>query len=184
MKEVVTFPDINSFDPLAVKFTSLWYLSNMGTKWKSNTVLHTYYLKLKRDIESFPRITSKIMHRFRTFFKFHVDRHFIYITVREDEHKEVLQSYYKLTEEYLEEITKECPTELLIPVDPTKLSDPKLIEIPMVTCEGNDTPGTNKRKKTEQVQQLSSASEETASESPGVGGDDKVDKEENNGKEY
>jgi hypothetical protein len=39
--------------------------------------------------------------------KFHVDRHFIYITVFLDEHKEEIQSYYKLTEEDLEEITKD-----------------------------------------------------------------------------
>jgi hypothetical protein len=39
--------------------------------------------------------------------KFCIDRHFIYITARADEHKEELQSYYKLTEEDIEEITKD-----------------------------------------------------------------------------
>ena len=39
--------------------------------------------------------------------KFCVDRHFIYIIVRADEHKEEIQSYYKLREEDLEEITKD-----------------------------------------------------------------------------
>jgi hypothetical protein len=39
--------------------------------------------------------------------KFHTDQHFIYITMHIDEHKEELQSYYKLTEEDLEEITKD-----------------------------------------------------------------------------
>jgi hypothetical protein len=115
--------------------------------------------------------------------KFHADRHFIYITAHGDEHKEVLQSYYKLTEEDLEEITKEWIADLLIPIDPTKLSDPELIGSPVVTREEYDTPGTSRRKKKEEIQELSNASEETASESPGGGGDDEVDKEENNGEE-
>jgi hypothetical protein len=55
--------------------------------------------------------------RFRPLMKFHVDRHFIYITARIDESKEELQSYYKLREEKLEEITKEWPAEFLITVD-------------------------------------------------------------------
>jgi hypothetical protein len=50
--------------------------------------------------------------------KFCIDRHFIYIIARGDESKEELQSYYNLIEEDLEEITKDCLTELLIPVDP------------------------------------------------------------------
>jgi hypothetical protein len=44
MPEGVTFPDIELFKPLAAKFTTLWYLSNMGKQWKSNAVFHTYYL--------------------------------------------------------------------------------------------------------------------------------------------
>jgi hypothetical protein len=84
-------------------------------------VFHTYYLQLKRAIEVVPRITSNTLHRFMPFVKFHVDIHFIYITVRRDEHKEVLQSYYKITEEDLEEITKEWLADLLIPVDPVEL---------------------------------------------------------------
>jgi flagellar hook-basal body complex protein FliE len=44
-------------------------------------------------------------------------------------------------------------------------------------------PGTSRRKKTEEVQNLSSASEETASDHLERGGDDEVDKEETNGKE-
>jgi hypothetical protein len=63
------------------------------------------------------------------------------------------------------------------------LSDPELIGSPEATREEHDTPGTNRRKKIEEVQNLSSASEETTSESPGGGGNDEVDKEENNGKE-
>jgi hypothetical protein len=38
--------------------------------------------------------------------KFHVDRHFIYITTHRDEIKEELQYYYKLTDEDMAEITK------------------------------------------------------------------------------
>jgi hypothetical protein len=57
---------------------------------------------------------------------FNVDQHFIYITVRVDEHKEQLQSYYKLTEEDLEETTKDWSTYLLIPTDPAEMYDPEL----------------------------------------------------------
>ena len=64
------------------------------------------------------------------------------------------------------------------------MSDPELIGSSEATHKEHDTAGTNRRKKTEEVQQLSSASEETASESPGRGGDDEVDREETNGKEY
>jgi hypothetical protein len=54
---------------------------------------------------------------------FSADRHFIYITTQADEHKEKLQSYYKLTEEDLEEITKEWFVDLLIPTNPMKIYD-------------------------------------------------------------
>jgi hypothetical protein len=33
MLEDATFPDIDSFEPLIVKFTTLWYSSNMGKQW-------------------------------------------------------------------------------------------------------------------------------------------------------
>jgi hypothetical protein len=122
MLEGVTFPEIEPSEPLAVKFTTLWYSSDMAKQWQSNVVFHTYYLQLKRAIESFPRMTSNTLHRFRPFVKFCADRHFIYITARADEHKEELQSYYKLTEEDMEEITKEWPVEFLIPVDQEELS--------------------------------------------------------------
>jgi hypothetical protein len=49
--------------------------------------------------------------------KFNIDRHFIYIISHADENKEKLQSYYKLTEKDLEEITKEWSTDLLVSVD-------------------------------------------------------------------
>jgi hypothetical protein len=70
-------------------------------------VFHTYNLQLKRAIEVVPHMTSDTLHRFNTFVKFHADKHFIYITVRGDEHKEVLHIYYKLIEEDLEETNKE-----------------------------------------------------------------------------
>jgi hypothetical protein len=55
--------------------------------------------------------------------KFNTDQNFIYITTCADEHKQQLQSYYKLTEEDLEEITKDWLVDLLILVDPTDISD-------------------------------------------------------------
>jgi hypothetical protein len=63
------------------------------------------------------------------------------------------------------------------------MSDPELIGSSEATHEEHDTPGTNRRKNIEEVQNLSSASDETASESPGRGDNDEVDKEETNGKE-
>jgi hypothetical protein len=54
--------------------------------------------------------------------KFNTDRNFIYITSRADEHKEKLQSYCKLTEKDLKEITKEWATDLLIPANPAEIS--------------------------------------------------------------
>jgi hypothetical protein len=116
MPEGVTFPDIEPSKPLSVRFTILWYSSDMEKKWHSNEVFHTYYLQLKRAIESFPHMTSNTLHRFRPLAKFHVDRHFIYITACRDENKEELQSYYKLTKEDKEEITKEWPVEFPVPV--------------------------------------------------------------------
>ena len=55
--------------------------------------------------------------------KFNADWHFIYITAHADEQKKQLQSYYKLTEEDLEEITRDCSADLLIPENPVKISD-------------------------------------------------------------
>jgi hypothetical protein len=80
-------------------------------------VFHTYYLQLKRVVEYFPHMTSNTLHRFRPFEKFCSDRNFIYIIVHKDEHKEDLQSYYKLTRDDMEEITKEWPVEFLIQIN-------------------------------------------------------------------
>jgi hypothetical protein len=61
-------------------------------------------------------MTPNTLHTYRPLAKFHTDRHFIYITVHRDESKEELQSYYKLIDEDMEEITKEWPAEFLVPV--------------------------------------------------------------------
>jgi hypothetical protein len=165
MPEGATFPDIEPFEPLAAKFSTLWYSSDMNKQWKSNVIFHTYYNQLKTTIQSEPRITPNTLHRFRPLMKFSADRHFIYITAHADEHKQQLQSYYKLTEEDLEEITKEWSVDLLIPADPTELSD---IDSPEAA---HDTPGPSKTKKNEEAQDVSSTSVKTASISPEQGGD-------------
>jgi hypothetical protein len=68
-------------------------------------------------------------------------------------------------EEDLEEITKDWSVDLLIPADPVEISD---IDNPETV---QDTPGPSKTKKTEEVQDLDSASMKTASISPEQGGD-------------
>jgi len=45
---------------------------------------------------------------------FHAYPLFIYITARKDESKEELQSYYKLTDDDMEHITKEWSEEFLV----------------------------------------------------------------------
>jgi len=129
-------------------------------------------------------MTLNTLHWFKPLIRFHVDQNFTYIIARSDDSKEELHSYYNLTDKDLEEITKDWHVDLLIPVDPTELFDPELIESSEATPEEHDTPRTNTRKKIEEVQNLSSASKETTSESPGGGGNDEVNKEESNGKEY
>jgi hypothetical protein len=47
------------------------------------------------------------LHQYRPIEKIHTDCNFIYIIAHRDESKEELQSYYKLTDEDMEEITKE-----------------------------------------------------------------------------
>ena len=73
--------------------------------------------------------------------------------------------YYKLTEEDLEEITKDWSAYLLISAEPVEMSDPEL-DSPEATHKEHNTPGTSRRKKTKKVQDLSSASGRTASVSP------------------
>jgi hypothetical protein len=91
------------------------------------------------------------LHRFRPLAKFYKDRHFIYITVCGDEHKEELQSYYKITEEDMEEITKEWLGDFLIPINQAELSDLDLIRSFVVTREEYDAPCSSRRKKKEEV---------------------------------
>jgi hypothetical protein len=95
--------------------------------------------------------------------KFNTDQRFTYITAREDEHKEKLQSYYKLTEEDLEEITKEWSVDLLIPANPAEISD---LDSPEDTHKEQNPPRTSRQKKTKEVQNLSSTSGKTPSVSP------------------
>jgi hypothetical protein len=44
MLERATFQEVKPSEPLAARFTTLWYLSDMEKQWKSNPVFHTYYL--------------------------------------------------------------------------------------------------------------------------------------------
>jgi len=70
-----------------------------------------------------------------------------------------------LTEYDLEEITKEWSANLLIPVDPTDMSD---VESPEAIP---DTPGPSKTKKDDEVEDVPSTSAKTTSISPMQGGD-------------
>jgi hypothetical protein len=128
-------------------------------------------------------MTLKTMDMFIPLMNFHTDRDFIYITMHADESKEEIQSYYKLTEEDLEEITKEWPAKFLILVDQTELSDPDLIGNLVVTWEEYDSPSSSRKKKKEDVQEICNTSEETTSYSPSRGVGDEVDKKEHNGEE-
>jgi hypothetical protein len=77
--------------------------------------------------------------------------------------------YYKLTEEDLQEITKDWLTDLLIPADPVEMSDPNN---PDTMHKEHDTPRPSRTKKTKEFQDLRSTSGKTASVSPDQGGDD------------
>jgi hypothetical protein len=46
----------------------------------------------------------------------------------------------------MEEITKECPVEYLVPVEDAELSDPNIIGIPLVTQVEHDGQGSGKKK--------------------------------------
>jgi hypothetical protein len=70
-----------------------------------------------------------------------------------------------LIEEDLEEITKDWSMNLLIPADPMEISN---IDSPKIV---HDTFKPSKTKKTEEVQDLRSASVKTSSISPKKGGD-------------
>jgi hypothetical protein len=106
MPEGVKFLEFEPSELLATRFSTLWHTNDMSNQWKSNVVFHAYYHQLKRAIEDFPWMTMKTLHQYKLFTKFHADQHIIYITVHRDESKEELQSYYKLIEKDMEEITK------------------------------------------------------------------------------
>jgi hypothetical protein len=165
MPKGTTFPNIEPFEPLSTKFSTLWYSSDMNKQWQSNDIFHTYYNQLKIAIQSEPCMTPNTLHWFRPLMKFNTVQHFTYITVHTDEHKQQLQSYYNLMEEDLEEITKDWLEDLLVPIEPVDISD---INSPETV---QDTPRTIRAKKTEEVQELDSASVITASISPEKGGD-------------
>jgi hypothetical protein len=93
-----------------------------------------------------------------------MDHHFTYITACADEHEQQLQSYYKLTDEDLEQITKEWSTNL-VPVDPAEISNVESLEAIM------DTLGPSKTKRDDEVQDIHSTSMKTTSISPAQGGD-------------
>jgi hypothetical protein len=161
-----TFPEIEPFEPMAVKFCTLWYSNNMNKQWQSNAIFHAYYTQLKNVIQSTLRITPNTLHRFIPLMKFSADRHFTYMIVHTDEHKQHLHPYYKLTEDDLEEITKEWSTDLLVAADPTEMSN---VDIPKAM---SDTPGPRKTKKDVEAQDIHSTFMKTASLSPAKGGED------------
>jgi hypothetical protein len=97
-------------------------------------------------------MTPNTLHQYRPLAKFHADRHFIYIIACRDESKEELQSYYKLTDEDMEEITKEWPIEFLVLVDDAKIYEPNIIGSPLVNrVEHVEQRSAKKNKKKEEV---------------------------------
>jgi hypothetical protein len=54
LPEGATFSEIEPFEPLAAKFCTLWYSSDMNKHWQSNVIFHTYFNQLKNAIQSTP----------------------------------------------------------------------------------------------------------------------------------
>jgi hypothetical protein len=54
MLEGATFLEVEPSDPLAARFSTLWYTNDMLKQWQSNIAFHAYYQHLKRTIEEFP----------------------------------------------------------------------------------------------------------------------------------
>jgi hypothetical protein len=171
MPQGATFLKIESLDPLAARFSTLWYTNDMSKQWQSNDVLHAYYRQLKVSIESFPCMTPHTLNQYRPLEIFFVDAHFIYINTRRDESKEELQSYYKLTDDDMEHITKEWSEEFLVPIFDAELSDTNTIGSPLVTQVEHvkQSSGTKKKKKKEEIQDIETDEEENASEENGFG---------------
>jgi len=72
LQEGAAFPDLDPFEPLAVKFSALWYSTDMSKQWQSNVVFHRYYNQLKETIGGEPRITPNTLQRFRPLINFSV----------------------------------------------------------------------------------------------------------------
>jgi hypothetical protein len=68
-------------------------------------------------------MTPYTLYQFRPLMKFNADQHFIYIIACTDEHKQQIQSYYKLAKEDLEEMTKEWLEDLFILADLAEISN-------------------------------------------------------------
>jgi hypothetical protein len=184
MLEGATFPKIEPSESLATRFSTLWYTNDMSKKWKSNVVFHAYYQQLKVAIEAFSCMKLCTLNQYRPLVKFYIDRHFIYITTHRDESKEELQSYYKLTDEDMEKITKERMEEFLVLVDDVELFDTDIIRIPLVTQFDyvGQSSRTKKKKNQGDVQNIEtdeedSTSEENGSSSPTGGGGGGEDQE-------
>jgi hypothetical protein len=154
--EGTIFPDLDPFETLAMKFSTLWYSNDMRKKWQSNVIFHTYYNQLKAAIRSEPHITLKTLQSFQPLINFSMNHHFIYLTPRADEHQEQIHSYYKMTEEYLEEITKEWSVDLLVSADPTEMSDIDSPGTAQDTLGPSKTKKAKTTKKTEEVQDVDS----------------------------
>jgi hypothetical protein len=96
----------------------------------------------------------------------------MYLTPCADEHHEQLQSYYKLTEEDLEEITKEWSADLLVSADPVEMSDIDSLGTTQDTPRLSKTKKEKTTKKTEEVQDVDNLSVSMASITPDEEGDD------------
>jgi predicted transcriptional regulator of viral defense system len=109
------------------------------------------------------------LHQYQPIEKFHIDPHFIYITTPRDENREELQSYYKLIDEDMEQITKEWLEEFLVPVADEELSNTKTIGSPIVTWAEHvrQANGTKKKKRQEEVQDIESDEEDNTYEDNG-----------------
>jgi hypothetical protein len=90
--------------------------------------------------------------------------------MRRDENKEELQPYYKLTNEDMQQITKEWSEEFLVPIVDVEISDTDTIGSPMVTWfEHVGQSSGKKKKKKEEVHDLETDEEDNASEKNGSG---------------
>jgi hypothetical protein len=180
MIEGVTFLEIEPSEPLVARFSTLWHTNDMSKQWQLNTVFHAYYQQIKVSIESFPHMTPHTLYQYRSITKFCADQHFIYITACKDESKEELHSYYKLTDEDMEQITKEWLEEFCVPVAYAEPSDDEIIGSPLVTrVKHVGHTNAKKKKKKEEVQDVETDEKDNVSEGNGSGslggGGDEVD---------